>query len=245
MHKIVRLGRKKTLSAGSTFLKGCKKLLQLAFRHRVEEGLEENNGLPQTRIQIVVRGIEDIPIAAGVQGVTCEDFLRGGQKVGGELLDEFGKGGHFVEELGPSGKKHPTENTVETRDTLAAGTLKILGIQRSKIRRCAEMPCVKQHGVEQAIQGSGKPLAEGRRNAQNLLGFVDAARTPQAKRFIQIDTEHGIRCFKPVKDLQIGMGFIADKWGSPILRHRSAAQCGRAGPHREPPWSESLSVPKR
>jgi hypothetical protein len=33
------------------------------------------------------------------------------------------------------------------------------------------------------------------------LGFGDAAMAPQAKGFIQIDTEHGIRCFKPVKNL--------------------------------------------
>jgi len=165
MDKIVSLGGKKTLSAGSAFLKGSEELLELAFQQRVEEGLEEDDGLPQTGIQIVVRGIEDIPIAVGVKGVACKDFLRGGQKVGGELLDEFRQCGDFVEELGPPGKKHLAENTVETRDTLAAGILKILGIQRSKMRRGAEMPCVQEHGVEQAVQGSGKPLAEGRRNA--------------------------------------------------------------------------------
>jgi len=49
-------------------------------------------------------------------------------------------------------------------------------------------------------------LAERRRNAQSLLGFGDEAIAPQAKSFIQIDAEHGIRCFKPVKNLQISMG---------------------------------------
>ena len=59
-------------------------------------------------------------------------------------------------------------------------------------------------------------MAQGRRNAQNLLGFGDAAIAPQAKGFIQIDTEHAIRCFKPVKDLRIDRRFIADEGGSPI-----------------------------
>src|SRR5271157_4412426 len=104
MHKIVSLGRKKTLGAGTAFLKGGEEFLQLAFRQCVEEGLEENHSLSQTSIQIVVRGIEDIPIAVGVKGVACQDFLRGGQKVGGELLDEFGQRGDFVEELGPPGR---------------------------------------------------------------------------------------------------------------------------------------------
>ena len=62
-------------------------------------------------------------------------------------------------------------------------------------------------------------MAERRRNAQSLLGFGDEAIAPQAKSFIQIDAEHGIRCFKPVKNLQISMGFIAEERGSPILRH--------------------------
>jgi len=147
MHKIVSLGRKKTLGAGTAFLKGGEEFLQLAFRQCVEEGLEENHSLSQTSIQIVVRGIEDIPIAVGVKGVACQDFLRGGQKVGGELLDEFGQRGDFVEELGPPGKKHLAEHTVETRDPLAAGILKILGIQGSEIRRRAEMSRVEEHGV--------------------------------------------------------------------------------------------------
>jgi len=63
------------------------------------------------------------------------------------------------------------------------------------------MPRVQEHGVEQAVQGKGKPLAQHRRKAQNLLGFADEAIAPQAKSFIQIDAEHGIRCFKPVKNL--------------------------------------------
>ncbi len=62
-------------------------------------------------------------------------------------------------------------------------------------------------------------MAQGRRNAQNLLGFGDAAIAPLDKSFIQIDTKHRIRCFKPVKNLQIGMRFVADERGSPILRH--------------------------
>lgn len=62
-------------------------------------------------------------------------------------------------------------------------------------------------------------MAQGRRNAQNLLGFGGVAIAPQAKGFIQIDTKHGIRCFKPVKNLQIGIAFIAVERGSPILRH--------------------------
>jgi hypothetical protein len=55
-----------------------------------------------------------------------------------------------VEELGPPRKKHFAENTVESRDTLAAGILKILGIERSEMRRSAGMPRVQEHGTEQA-----------------------------------------------------------------------------------------------
>lgn len=129
MDKIARLGRKKALGAGSAFLKRGEKLLQLAFRQGVKEGLEENDGLPQTGIQIVVGGIEDIPIALAVQGVARENFLRRGQEVAGEFLDEFREGGNLVEELRPPGKEHFTENTIESRDSLAARILKILGIE--------------------------------------------------------------------------------------------------------------------
>lgn len=62
-------------------------------------------------------------------------------------------------------------------------------------------------------------MAERRRNAQNLLGLGNAAIAPQAKGFIQIDTEHGIGCLKSVKDVQIRVGFVAGERGSPILRH--------------------------
>jgi len=150
MDKITRLGTRHTLGAGSAFLIRGEELLQLAFRQGVKEGLEENDALPQTGIQIVVRGIEDIPIAAGVQGVAGEDFLRSGLKVSSKLLDELREGGDFVDELRPSGKEHFTENIIETRDTLASGILKILGVQRSEVRRGAGMPRVQEHGAEQA-----------------------------------------------------------------------------------------------
>jgi hypothetical protein len=148
MDKITSLRRRKTLGENSAFLKRGEELLKLAFRQGVKEGLEENDGLPQTGIQIVVRGIEDIPITVGVQGVAGEDFLRSGLKVGSKLLDELGEGGDFVEELRPSGKEHHAENTVETREALAAGILKILGIKRSEVRRSAGMPRVQEHGLE-------------------------------------------------------------------------------------------------
>lgn len=151
MDKITRLRRRKTLGAGSAFLKRGEELLKLAFRQGVKEGLEQNDGLPQTGIQIVVGGIENIPIAVGVPGVAGKDFLRSGLKVGSEFLDELGEGGDFVDELRPSRKEHLTENTVETREALASGILKILGIKRSEVRRSAGMPRVQEHGLEQAV----------------------------------------------------------------------------------------------
>jgi len=151
MDKIASINRQKTLDAGSALLKGGKELLDLAIRQGVKEGLKENDGLPQTSIQIIVRGIENIPIAIAVPGVACEDFLRRGQKVGGELSDEFGERGDFMQELGSPSEKQLAENTVETRDTLAVAILKILGIQRSEMRPGAEMPRVEEHGAEQAV----------------------------------------------------------------------------------------------
>jgi len=152
MDKIPSIGRQKTLGAESALLKGGKELLELAIRQGVKEGLEENDSLPQTSIQIIMRGIEDIPIAIRVPGVAREDLLPRGQKVGGKLFDEFGERGDFMDELGPPSEKQLAENAVETRGTLAVATLKILGIQRSKMRRSAEMPRVEEHGTEQAVQ---------------------------------------------------------------------------------------------
>jgi hypothetical protein len=114
-----------------------------------------------------------------------------------------------VHELGSPRKKHFAENAVESRHTLAAGILEIPGIERSEVRRCAKMPSVEKHRVEQAFQGNSEPQAERRRNTQNLLGLANVAIAPQAQGLIQIDTEHGIRSLKLVKNAQVGTGFVA------------------------------------
>jgi len=99
MDKIASFGGYGILGTRRAFLKRRPKLLKLALWQSVKEGLEENNGFPQAGIQIVMRRIKDIPLAVGVQGIACEDLLRGSVKIGGKLLDEFCEGGDFVEEL--------------------------------------------------------------------------------------------------------------------------------------------------
>ncbi len=153
MVKIASLGRKKALWIGRAFPERRKELQELAFRQGVQEGLEQNDGFPQTGIQIVMRSIENFPMRVAIQGVPREDLLQRSEKIGGEFVHEFAQCGDFVQELRPPGKKYLAENTVESRHTLAAGVLKILGIKRSKVRRGAEMPRMEMHGVEQAVQG--------------------------------------------------------------------------------------------
>jgi len=119
--------------------------------------------------------------------------------------------------------------------------LKILGIERAEIGKDAKMFSMNKHGAKEGPKRVGESFAKSRSNGEDLMGFSESAMTAKADGFIQIDTEHGVRCFKTVQGVQVSSGFFCGEGRSPILRHGTGTKRSESDPQFRPPRDESKS----
>lgn len=217
---------------------------ELGIWEGVEKRLEDNDGLAEAGVQVVMNGIEKFPLKVGADGIAGSQFIGGRLEAGVEFVDEIGERGDFVIKLRPAGEKNPAEKIVEQRDALAAGMLKIIGVERSKIRCDAEMFGMFEHHEKHGAERMGEPLTQGRRNRKDLVRLGDPAVLTQTKSFVESNTEHGVGGFEATNIIEVDFRFLALQGYTPILRHRSFVHCDRAVTHGVPPQSARTKYSK-
>ena len=191
---------------------------ELGIWQGVEKRLEDDDGLAEAGIQVVMNGIEKFPRKVGAEGIAGSQFIGGRLKAGNEFVDEIGERGDFVIKLRPAGEKNPAEKIVEQRDALATGMLEIIGVQRSKIRRDAEMFGMFEHHEKHGAERISEALAQSRRNRKNLIGLENPAVLAQTKSFVESNTEHGVGGFEATNVVEVDFRFLALQGHTPILR---------------------------
>ena len=192
---------------------------ELRLGKSMEKRLEEDDGLAQAGIEIVVDRVKQFPIVLRLNGLAAGKFFHGGLEGGMELIDKIGEGRDFVKELGFAREENPAEEIIEASDALTPGVLKILRVERGEIGSGAKMLGVLEHGMKQGMKRVGQPLTKSRSNTENLIGLGIATATAHAERFIQAYTEHGIGSFETVDVVYISVGLITLERNAPILRH--------------------------
>ena len=100
---------------------------------------------------------------------------------------------------------------------------------------------MSKHGAEKSQERVGEPFAKSRSDREGLMGFDEPAIPTKPDGFIQIDTEHGVGCFKTAQRAHVGFGFFSGEGGSPILRHRANTTRRESDPHCRPPRDDSKS----
>ena len=171
------------------------KAMKLLVGQRVEKGLKQHHGFTEAGVQVVVDGVQQIPILIRTQGFAGCQFFRGRCEAGVQFFDEIGESGNLVCELGLTSQQDTAEEIVENSDTLAAGMLEVLGVEGREIGSEAKMLGVIEHRAQQAIHRKKKSVTESRSNGQNLICFGSAARAAHAESFVQIHTEHRVGGF--------------------------------------------------
>ena len=84
-------------------------MCEFLFRQGVEKALQNDDRFPQAGIQVMVSGIQDIPIAVWPwDQVLFQSFDRR-LKTLSQLLHHFSQRCYFVEKLGPVGKEKERE----------------------------------------------------------------------------------------------------------------------------------------
>ena len=72
---------------------------QLLLWKGQEEALEKDNGFPEAGVEVVVGGVEQVPLAFRLHGGRVVQLFRGIAEGFVEILDEFQEGGNFMKEL--------------------------------------------------------------------------------------------------------------------------------------------------
>jgi hypothetical protein len=174
-------------------------LLQLPFREGQEEALEKDNRFAQTGIEVVMGGVEEVPLAFRLDGGGVVEHLRGTGEGFVEIFNKFEEGGDFMKKLRALAEEDPAANSIEAGGAAALGLLKIFRIKRTEIGSGAKVLGMGKHGAEKSQERIGEPFAKHRSNREGLMGFDEPAIATKSDGFIQIDTEHGVRCFKPTQ----------------------------------------------
>jgi hypothetical protein len=185
------------------------KAMDLLVGQSVEKGLEKHHGFTEAGVQVVVDGVEQIPVLIRTGGSVGCQFLRGGCEAGVQFFDEIGESGHLVRELGLTSQEDAAEEIVEKSDTLAAGMLEVPGVERGEIRSGAKVLGVVEHRTQQALHRKGKSVAESRSNRENLICFGSAAGAAHTESFVKIHTEHGVSGFEALNAIDVKLGFVA------------------------------------
>ncbi len=204
---------------GQRFIEKRLETDELGIWEGVEKGLEDNDGFAEAGIQVVMNGIEKFPLKVGADGIAGSQFIGGRLKTGVEFVDEIGERGDFVIKLRPASEKDPAEKIVEQRDALAAGMLKIIGVERSKIRCNAEMFGMFEHHEQHGAERMSEPLAECWRNRKDLIRLGNPAVLAQTKSFVESNTEHGVGGLEATNIIEVDFRFLALQGYTPILRH--------------------------
>jgi len=192
---------------------------QLRLRKSMKKGLKEDDRLAQAGIEIVVDGVQKLPIAIRLKGLTGGELFHRGLEAVIQLLDKIGEGRDLVKELRFTREEDFAEEVIEPSDALALGILKVFRGERDEIRSSAKVLGVFEHGTEYGTQRVGQSFTKSRSNGENLISLGTAATAAHAEGFIQAYTEHGVGGLKTPDAVQISMRFIAPERKSPILRH--------------------------
>ncbi|HKM66628.1 MAG TPA: hypothetical protein VJX70_05635 [Candidatus Acidoferrum sp.] len=142
------LGDEDARTGGRMGQKSGSELKQLVIREGMEEGFEENDGLAEAGVQVVVGGIQEVPFALGKEAIGVVDFRCGRGESFVEIFDELEEGGNFVEELRALAEKEAAANAIEAGGAATPGMLEIIRIEGREMGRDTEVLGVGVHRAQ-------------------------------------------------------------------------------------------------
>src|SRR6202008_31372 len=111
MGKIVRSSSKKRRRRRA-MTKALGKRRQLACRKRMQEALQQHRRFAQARIQVVVCGVQPIPLAVRADELFLRQVFGGSSKTLAQMTDKLGENVDFMQEARPAAKQHPAKQII-------------------------------------------------------------------------------------------------------------------------------------
>ena len=111
-----------------------------------KERFEEDDGLAQASVQVVMGGVDDLPLRARPGGSAYGQVFHSNAEVSAEVADHFFERVNFVEESRALGEENFAQQVAHVRGALFFGAQKIF---------CAEGSCVRDGPVMLGVQSEG------------------------------------------------------------------------------------------
>jgi|SRR6516162_4038646 len=196
---------------------------KLGFRKGMEEALKEDLGFAEAGVEVVVNRIEQIPVAIKMKGRLVLKLIDGISEAGIKVANQVGKRRNFVQKLRLAGQEDFAKEVAESSRALAAGVLKIVGVERQDVGSGPEMFGMLEHGEKQAAERRSQAGTERRRHAQHLEGLRGEAVAAHAESLVEIDAEHAIGGLEGTQGVQVDAGFFGGEGFPPVMRNGTAA----------------------
>src|SRR5882762_8279056 len=157
---------------------GVLEISKLALGQGNQERLEQNYGLSQAGIQVVVVRVHLRPHFFGIHGGSFREVSGGAAEILAKILGHFLQRAYLMKELEPMGKQHAVEQAIHSCRSLASLSLKIRRIERRSVGDGSIMLGVFGQGTKQADERLGQQLAEARSYAYGLQRFAGFSQLP-------------------------------------------------------------------
>ena len=92
--------------------KALQKRRQLACRKRMQEALQQHRRFAQAGIQVVVYGVQPIPLAVRADELFLRQVFGGSSKTLAQMTDKLGENVDFMQEARPAAKQHPAKQII-------------------------------------------------------------------------------------------------------------------------------------
>src|SRR5260370_435115 len=123
------------------------------------ERLEQDDGLSQAGIQVVVVRVHIIPYFLGMQRNPFGEVLGSAAEILAKILDHLLQRAYFVKKLEPVGKQHAIEEAAHPCRMLAPLSVKIGRIKAGRVGNGSVMLGVLRQSAKQAGERLGQQLA--------------------------------------------------------------------------------------
>jgi hypothetical protein len=124
-----------------------------------EERFEQDDGLAQTRVEVVMGGIDDLPLGTRPGGAADGEVFHSNAEVTAEVADHLFERVNFVEESRALGEEYLAEQVAHVRGALLFRAQKIFCVERRRVRHGTVMLRVQsesaEHGTEITRQTRG------------------------------------------------------------------------------------------
>ena len=107
-----------------------------------QKRFENNDSFSQTGVQIIMSGINSLPIGGGFGRDAAAEILRCASKIAAEGLHHFFQRTDLMKEMRASGKKQLSEQVTHPGRSDSSASLEVARVKRRGIRDRAVVPCV-------------------------------------------------------------------------------------------------------